>query len=62
MTDAAFYRARAEEAKVEASRTALTCVREKCLRAADAWTVMAERVEQTQRLRRAARTAADSEF
>ncbi len=58
MTDAAFYRARAEEAKVEASRTALTCVRDKCLRAADAWTVMAERVEQTQRLREGKRQGA----
>ncbi len=61
ITDAAFYRARAEEAKVEASRTTLTCVREKCLRAADAWTVMAERVEQTQRMREMKRHDADAE-
>ena len=52
ITDAAFYRARAEEAKMEASRTSLARVRDKCLRAADAWTAMAERVEQTQRMRK----------
>jgi hypothetical protein len=37
---------------MEASRTSLARVRDKCLRAADAWTAMAERVEQTQRMRK----------
>lgn len=61
MTDAAFYRARAEEAKKEASGTTLTCVREKCLRAAAAWTLMAERVELTEQLRAIKRHRLDGE-
>jgi len=55
ITDAAFYRARAEEAKLEGSRTSLERVRAKCLRAAEAWTAMAERVEEADRLRKEAR-------
>ena len=61
MSDAAFYRARAEEAKLEASRTSLERVRAKCLRAARAWTVMAERVDETERLRNATRRPVDVE-
>jgi hypothetical protein len=53
MSDAAFYRARAEEAKLEASRTSLEHVRAKCLRSAQAWMAMAERVEESERRRRA---------
>jgi len=60
MTDAAFYRSRAEAARLEASRTSLERVRAKCLRAAEAWAAMAERVEQTERLRKAARAPADA--
>ncbi|HEV2080744.1 MAG TPA: hypothetical protein VGR19_12740 [Allosphingosinicella sp.] len=55
MSDAAFYRARAEEAKLEASQTSLEHVRAKCLRSAQAWIAMAERVEESERRRRAAK-------
>jgi hypothetical protein len=38
-----FYRARAAEARAEAEGTALDNVRERCLRAAEAWEAMAAR-------------------
>lgn len=52
MFDLAFYRARAEEAMLQANSTNLERVRAQCLRAAEAWTAMAERVEETERRRR----------
>jgi hypothetical protein len=46
-----FYRARAAEARREAETASLDNVRERHLRAAEAWEVMAERGERTQRKR-----------
>jgi hypothetical protein len=51
MYDVAFYRARAEEAKLQAKETNLERVRAKCLRAAEAWNAMAARFEETERRR-----------
>jgi len=45
MSEAALYRARAEECLAQADETTLQNVRERCLRAAKAWMAMAERGE-----------------
>ena len=46
-----FYLERASEARRDASNTPLQSVRERCLRAAEAWEQMAARVERTGRMR-----------
>jgi hypothetical protein len=55
-----FYRARAEEARKEAGATNLSNVRERCLRAAEAWEAMAARAQRsdTNRARAEAEKAA----
>ena len=55
-----FYRARAEEARREAGATNLSNVRERCLRAAEAWEAMAARAQRsdTNRARAEAEKAA----
>ena len=50
-TNAEFYRARAAGARRDAEASALANVRDRCLRAADAWEVMADRANRTDRLR-----------
>lgn len=50
-TNADFYRARAAEARRDAEASALANVRDRCLRAAAAWEVMADRAIRTDRLR-----------
>ena len=47
----AYYRERAEEARLQAGETDLANVRERCLRSALAWEVMAARLGRTARLR-----------
>ena len=47
-----FYRARAEQCRVEADAATLDNVRDRCLRAEDAWLRMAERVARTEAMRR----------
>ena len=47
------YLARAAEARVEAEAATLAHVRERCLRSADAWAAMAERAEQSEKLKAA---------
>jgi len=42
-----FYRARAEESRKEALATNLANVRERCLRAAEAWEAMAARAQRS---------------
>lgn len=51
MKDRDLYLQRAAEARTEADKAMLANVRERCLRAADAWAQMAERAERTERLR-----------
>jgi hypothetical protein len=51
-TQLEFYRARAEQCRVEADAATLDNVRERCLRAEDAWNRMAERVARTEAMRR----------
>jgi hypothetical protein len=46
-----FYRARAHEARSEASVATLDNVRDRCLRAAAAWEDMADRAARTDRMR-----------
>ena len=53
MKDQENYRRLAAEARAEASRAELANVRERCLRAEAAWTIMAERAERNARLREA---------
>jgi hypothetical protein len=55
-----FYRARAQEAQKEAAATSLSNVRERCLRAAEAWEAMAARAlrSDTNRARAEAEKAA----
>ncbi|HEY0324590.1 MAG TPA: hypothetical protein VGC46_01255 [Allosphingosinicella sp.] len=48
-----FFLARASEARRDAEAATLANVRERCLRAADAWSVMAERAERSERHREA---------
>jgi len=50
-TQVEFYRERAAEARSDAEATQLENVRDRCLRAAAAWDVMADRAERTGRLR-----------
>lgn len=61
-TNADFYRARAAEARRDAEASGLANVRDRCLRAAEAWEVMADRAIRTDRLRaeQEARKAAQS--
>ncbi len=59
MTDLALtYRSNAERAQAEADAATLENVRERNQRAADAWTLMAERQERTDRGRAVRETAA----
>ena len=51
MSEAALYRSRAAECLAQAGETTLENVRERCLRAADAWIAMAERGERAIALR-----------
>lgn len=46
-----FCRTRAAEARADADAAALANVRDRCLRAAAAWEVMADRAHRTDRLR-----------
>lgn len=61
-----FCRARALDARTDAASATLDNVRERCLRAAQAWEVMADRAERTARMRerheaeKAARLAAEA--
>ncbi len=57
-----FYRTRATEARRDADAAALANVRDRCLRAAAAWEVMADRARRTDHLRaeQEARKAAQS--
>ena len=48
-----YYRERAEEARMEAGKAGLDNVRDRCLRSAEAWEVMATRLARTTRLRAA---------
>ncbi|MDQ8758121.1 hypothetical protein RCO27_17990 [Sphingosinicella sp. LHD-64] len=50
-TSADFYRTRADEARAEADAAGLANVRDRCLRAAAAWDVMAARAVRSDRLR-----------
>ena len=51
-TQLEFYRARAEQCRAEADAATLENVRDRCLRAEDAWTQMADRVARTEAMRR----------
>jgi hypothetical protein len=42
-----FYTARASEARADADKASLANVKERCLRAAEAWEVMAARAQRT---------------
>jgi hypothetical protein len=46
-----FYIDQAEQARSDAEATTLDNVRERCLRAAEAWTEMARRAGRTERMR-----------
>ena len=48
-----FYLARAAQARAEAEAATLAHVRERCLRSADAWTAIAERAEQSEKVKAA---------
>ena len=48
-----YYRERAQEARAEAGKAGLDNVRERCLRSAEAWEVMATLLARTTRLRAA---------
>ena len=48
-----FFLARAAEARRDADAATLANVRERCLRAAEAWDVMADRAERSERHREA---------
>jgi len=50
-TNEEFYRARATQARVDAEGAMLANVRDRCLRAAAAWEVMADRAHRTDRMR-----------
>lgn len=51
-TQLEFYRARAAQCRAEADAAILNNVRERCLRAEDAWMRMADRAERTEAMRR----------
>jgi len=57
MTNQEIYLARAAEARADAAAATLANVRERCLRAEEAWMAMAERAARTDRMR--ARTEAE---
>ncbi|HST36608.1 MAG TPA: hypothetical protein VLK25_08275 [Allosphingosinicella sp.] len=46
-----FYRERADEARLQADESNLANVRERCLRSAAAWDIMAARISRTTRQR-----------
>jgi hypothetical protein len=48
---AEFFRAQAQAMEAQAAASALTNVRERCLRSAEAWTHMAERAERHEQSR-----------
>ena len=58
--NAQFYRMRAEVEQLNADAAILDNVRERCDRAAKAWTAMADRVERTQNQRAAREAATDA--
>lgn len=51
MSEALLFRARADDCRAQADDTKLENVRERCLRAAAAWTAMAERGERAAAMR-----------
>ena len=51
-TQLQFYLARAAQARADASAATLDNVRDRCLRAEDAWTRMAERAARTEEMRK----------
>ena len=53
MKDQERYRELAAQARSDADSAELANVRDRCLRAETAWTIMAERAERTERLRAA---------
>jgi hypothetical protein len=53
MKDRDMYRQLAAKARADADQAELPNVRDRCLRAETAWTIMAERAERTERLRTA---------
>ncbi len=59
MTPLEFYRTQAAKAAADAAAATLDNVRDRCLRAADAWENMAERIERTETMR-AGRTGSAS--
>lgn len=48
-----FYRDRADQARREGEEATLSHVRERCLRAEEAWTILADRIAQTAAKRQA---------
>jgi len=62
MTDREIYLTRAAEAREAAEAATLDNVRERCLRSEEAWMLMADRAERTEKMRAtllAAKAAAD---
>lgn len=57
MSDAPLFRARAEECRAQAEESSLQNVKERCLRAAEAWMAMAERGERADAMRAASEKA-----
>jgi hypothetical protein len=51
MTDRETYLARAAEAREAAAEATLDNVRERCLRSEEAWMLMADRAERTEKMR-----------
>jgi hypothetical protein len=51
MTDREIYLARAAEARNAADAATLDNVRERCLRSEEAWMLMADRAERTEKMR-----------
>ena len=51
MTNQEIYLARAAEARADAASATLANVRERCLRAEEAWRAMADRAARTDRMR-----------
>jgi hypothetical protein len=51
MTDREIYLARAAEAREAAAEATLDNVRERCLRSEEAWMLMADRAERTEKMR-----------
>ncbi|CAA9487618.1 MAG: hypothetical protein AVDCRST_MAG39-550 [uncultured Sphingomonadaceae bacterium] len=59
MSNKLFYREQAARQQADADAATLDNVRDRCQRAADAWTLLAERIERADSLR-AARDAEDA--